>query len=75
MGVGRPEARDGPDVRKSLDFHKYHSVAVAPVVRRLSVVRGLGGVGRPVSVSRSVAIDLVGWTLGLARVPGVGRPA
>ena len=60
VGVGRPEARDGPDVRKSSDFRNYRSVVVAPVVRWRSVVRGLGGVGRPVSVGRPVAIEFLG---------------
>ena len=63
VGVGRPEARDGPDVRKSSDFHKYHSVAVAPVVRRGSVVRWLGGIGRPVHVDLPAVVAFVGWDL------------
>ena len=74
VDVGRSEAHEGPAVRKSSDFRNYRSVVVAPVVRWRSVVRGLGGVGRPVSVGRPVTVDLVGRTLGLAGVPGVGRP-
>ena len=39
------------------------------------IPNSLGGIGRPISVGRPVVVDLVGWTVGLAGVPGVGRPA
>ena len=74
VGVGRPEARDGPDVRKSSDFRKYHYVAVASVVRWCLVVRGLGCVGRPVLAGRPVAVAFVGWLFWLAECPAVRRP-
>ena len=57
VGVGRPEARDGPDVQKSWDFRKYRSVAMAPVVWSVSVVRALGLVGRPEASGRPVTVD------------------
>lgn len=40
-----------------------------------SIVRALGGVGRPDRVGRPGVVALVGWVLSLAGVPGVGRPA
>ena len=60
VGVGRPEAHEGPVVRKSSNFCYFPSVAVAPVVRWRSVVQGLGGVGHPVSVGRPVAVEFLG---------------
>ena len=75
VGVGRPEAKDGPDVRKTSDFRKYRSVAVAPVVRWRSVVRGLECVGHPVLARRPAAVAFVGWPFWLAERPGVGHPA
>ena len=62
VGVGCPEAWDGPDVRNTSDFRKFCSVTVAPVVRSVSVVRALGLVGRPAFVGRPATVALVAWS-------------
>ena len=62
------------DVQKTSNFRKFFSVAVALVVRSVSVVRALGLVGRPAFVGRPAAVAFVGRSLGLAGAPGVGHP-
>ena len=46
-----------------------------PVVRKGSVVRALGGVGRSVGVGRTAAVACEGWGLvGRLEPPGIGHP-
>ena len=65
----------GSVVRRSPFFRCFGSGVVVPVVRWGSVVRTLGGVGRPVGVSRPAAGACAGWDLaGRLEPPGVERP-
>ena len=81
--VGRPELRDGPDIRRLSDFHRFGSGgevsdvwwlrssvnfllrAQLPDVRRASVVRGLGVVGRPGWADHP-------WHVALSYLPSLG---
>lgn len=79
--VGRPVGVGRPVVRKSPCFQCFGSGVVVPVVRRGSVVRVLGRVGRRVNVDRPAAVACEGWDLaghfeppGVESPVGVGRP-
>ena len=71
VGIGRPETRDGPDVRSGSGVHRISFVVGALDVRRGSVVRSFVTV--QTSGSHRSSVDLVRACIGRTS-GGFGRP-